>query len=136
SGISLPNGFRADWDFGILPALVSQLVMVTFAPTEDVEYKGDLVVANDVDDRNYSLPVRGVAITNHYFGTWTSISFHGQPMNTYIVDAADISCGTPNFEYAMERFSITLDATTLALQYSEHSRNYLYTYDSEESCAT
>lgn len=136
SGIGLPEGFSADWSQGTLPPLGSQSVTISFTPEQAREYQGELVVVNDVDDRNNILPVIGTGTANPYFGTWKAIRFHGQPMNTYIVDAADITCGTPDFEYAMEHFTITLDETLMAVVYADHSRTYMYNYDSEGSCAT
>jgi len=136
NGINLPEDFQVDWGQGVLPALESKTVTVSFTPSQAKEYQGELIVINDVDDLNNVLPVSGTGTTNPYYGIWTAIAYRGESLNTWVVYPQDISCGTPDYEYLLENFVLTLDETSLGLLYAEQSRSYRYTYDQAESCAT
>ena len=52
SKIDTPDGFSLDWSSGKILAKQYQPVIVTFSPTKLIEYKGDIVVTNDLDSDN------------------------------------------------------------------------------------
>ena len=62
SSINLPNGFSTDWTEGTINPSTTQNILITFSPTETQTYSGTLVVNNNSDSINNSLPIQGNGI--------------------------------------------------------------------------
>lgn len=63
TGISYPAGFSGDWSSGPVAAGGSQDVTVTFAPTADTSYGGNIVVSSDATGGSGSIAVSGTGVT-------------------------------------------------------------------------
>jgi len=76
SSISLPIGYTANWASGDISGGNSQEVTITFLPTAVQTYSGNIIVNNDTDQENNSMPVSGSGVdnVNNYeeliIGTW------------------------------------------------------------------
>ena len=84
SSLELPAGFTSDWTSGDIAALGHQDVKITFSPTQEIVYSGQLKV--NTNTGIYSIPVSGTGI-------------NAQTMNTILP-------GNPNIRY-MGRIDFT-----------------------------
>lgn len=63
SRIDYPNGFQGNWSGGIILQGEKQEVIVTFSPTETIEYGGEIVVNGNQTIGNNRISVLGKGIT-------------------------------------------------------------------------
>lgn len=61
TGISLPSGFSGSFS-GTIPVNGSVPVLITFAPTDAIDYEGVLTVASDATSGTTTLPISGTGI--------------------------------------------------------------------------
>lgn len=60
--IVAPSGFSVDWTSGTIPAGESQPVTVTFSPTAELAYSGNLVVESDAEEGINTIALSGNGI--------------------------------------------------------------------------
>jgi hypothetical protein len=73
TGIIYPAGFSGSSWTGAIPPEASILLPVTFSPTTQNVYGGDILVGSDAFDGNYTLPVSGAGfspLTNNWWVWW------------------------------------------------------------------
>ncbi len=64
SYIDHPEGYFLNWTSGKIPAKGSQLIGVIFSPIKIQEYKGNIVVDNDLDSENNKIAVLGNGVSS------------------------------------------------------------------------
>lgn len=62
SDVEAPNGFTPDWTSGTVAVADSQMVIVTFAPTEEKSYDGYIFVNSNKESGNDSIEITGSGI--------------------------------------------------------------------------
>jgi len=62
SGIDVPSGFSADWTSGTIAPGASQVVSITFSPTDTIVYSGTITVNGDQTSGTNSVSVSGSAL--------------------------------------------------------------------------
>jgi|GEM_PF-5469241 len=62
TGISLPDGFSANWTSGTVAANSSQSISVRFDPEGEKEYRGNLTIINNLDQNSNTAEVKGVGV--------------------------------------------------------------------------
>jgi kumamolisin len=64
SGIAYPSGFSGNWSSGIIAAGGSQNVTVSFAPTAQISYGGNIVVTSDATAGSNTIATSGAGVTS------------------------------------------------------------------------
>ncbi|HBF34649.1 TPA: hypothetical protein DDW35_08790, partial [Candidatus Sumerlaeota bacterium] len=74
SDITYPNGFTGDWAGGSIAAGASQTVVVTFAPTAETGYAGNITVTSDKTSGTETLAVQGIGAKPNLVVTDSTLS--------------------------------------------------------------
>jgi len=88
SSIVLPDGYSADWTNGEILADNSQVVNITFSPTEEKTYSGMIKVISDATSGIDSVEVSGLGtVTTSIFNIFESnnLQIHPNPASSYII---------------------------------------------------
>jgi kumamolisin len=64
TGITYPDGFSGDWASGTVPAGGSQAVEVSFTPTAEAGYGGEIVVSSDATSGSGAIAVSGTGVSS------------------------------------------------------------------------
>ena len=62
SNITTPSGYSVDWTKGTIKAGSSQIVTVTFSPTEDKSYNGQITIDHNADQGNRQIELIGSGV--------------------------------------------------------------------------
>ncbi len=65
ASIDFPEGFQGDWNGGVIASGGSQVVNVTFSPTQGRIYSGMVTVNSDKTSGIHTIPIKGTGIRPH-----------------------------------------------------------------------
>lgn len=87
STLTLPAGFTTDWMGGTLAAGLSQEVNISFTPTDERTYTGEIIVLGDFDLGENRITVYGVGAETSGINATSNelLSIHPNPFGDYIV---------------------------------------------------
>jgi len=68
TGLTVPNGYTANWTSGAIAAGTSQNVTIGFGPTSAGSFNGTITVLSDQTSGVNSIPVSGIAFSNLFVG--------------------------------------------------------------------
>lgn len=95
SGITYPAGFSGDWSSGTIAAGSSQLVTLTFTPTQAQLYSGDVEVNSDATIGSGRLPVTGMGRLPLVFveGGTLAMSMGTVSVDTFYIGSHEVTWG-------------------------------------------
>ncbi|MDX2109282.1 MAG: leucine-rich repeat protein [Verrucomicrobiota bacterium] len=81
SAISYPAGFRGNWSSGTIAAGASQIITVSFTPTQTLAYAGTITITANQTSATNTIACSGIGVPVATFADWSTTAFTPEERN-------------------------------------------------------